>query len=92
MRLPPEKKERQLEIYSVGEAQMKSMSRRFLARKFILPMVAIILGAVMVLLDDLDGSAWAAMATTLITGFYAVTGWATNHHEVKREQVLSSAE
>lgn len=48
---------------------------KLLEWKFILPTLAIVLGAAMVWTDRMDGQAWAMMSTTLITGFYAITGW-----------------
>ena len=54
------------------------MSKRLAQRKFILPAGTILIGAAMVWFDLLGGEAWAAMASALVTGFYAVTGWATN--------------
>ena len=68
------------------------INRAFLERKFILPMVALITGGVMVWTGKLEGSIWAGMATTLVSGFYAVTGWATNRDTQKKEAELSRLE
>lgn len=43
--------------------------------KFVLPSATILIGAVFVLLDRLDGTVWSGMSTTLVTGFYALQGW-----------------
>ena len=43
--------------------------------KFILPSATIVMGAAFVLLDKLEGVIWSGMATTLVTGFYALQGW-----------------
>jgi hypothetical protein len=43
--------------------------------KFILPSATIAIGAAFVLLDKLEGVIWSGMATTLVTGFYALQGW-----------------
>lgn len=55
------------------------MSHRLTERKFILPAGTISIGAAMVWFDLMDGNAWAAMSSALVTGFYAVTGWAVRN-------------
>lgn len=51
------------------------MRKSLIEKKFILPTVAVLIGAIMVWTDELEGSQWAMMTTTLITGFYAIKGW-----------------
>jgi len=43
--------------------------------KFILPAATIVIGGAMVWTGKMQGSEWAMMSTTLVTGFYAITGW-----------------
>lgn len=56
------------------------INKRLAERKFILPAGTIIIGAIMVPFDLLGGEAWATMSSALVTGFYAVTGWAANRN------------
>ncbi len=59
---------------------------KLLELKFILPMTAILIGGVMVAFGKLEGAHWSAMTTTLVSGFFAVTGW-VGQQEVNRQRV-----
>lgn len=67
-------------------------ARHAFDRKFILAAFAIVVGAAMVFLEYLDGAVWAGMTGGIITGFFAVTGWATNREEVRRELEVQAKE
>jgi hypothetical protein len=54
-------------------------SKSLIEKKFILPATAILVGAAMVWTGNLEGSQWAMMSTTLVTGFYAIEGWDSKH-------------
>jgi len=48
----------------------------YLETRFVLPFIAILMGAILVWpLDKLTGAAWAAMAGTLVSGYLGLAGW-----------------
>jgi hypothetical protein len=50
---------------------------KYIDRRFLLPLITILIGAVMVFMDVLDGGLWAGMAGTLVTGFMGLSGYQT---------------
>ena len=56
---------------------------KYLERRFLLPFLTILIGAILVWpLEKLTGAAWAAMAGTLVSAYLGLAGW-TNQVEWK---------
>ncbi len=50
---------------------------KYFDRRFMMPILTILIGAGMVFFDRLDGAVWAGMAGTLATGFMGLSGYQT---------------
>ena len=60
-------------------------------QKFIMPLVAILMGAVLVYFDKLSGESWAYLTGGMVTAYLAVNGW-TNQIDTKNAVTLAAME
>ena len=60
-----------------------------LERRFILPVIVILLGAVMVFTGFLTGTAWAGLSGTIVSGYFGLAGW-TSSAELKSGTTIAA--
>lgn len=51
---------------------------KYFDRRFMLPLITILIGAAMVFLKFMDATSWAALSGTLVSGYMGLAGWQAN--------------
>lgn len=62
---------------------MGTLRVRFTERRFLLPLIVIIIGASFVPFDFISGEAWAALAGTLTSAYLGLAGWSLQYDLAK---------